>query len=1053
MTPKESLHRDYGLLAGFLRGISLRFQLLVSLQFLLLFSSIILLILLGSRFVLEIKESFPYLLPFYSALAVASLSILFFLGLWRILTRPSARQVARGLEEKFPELKDDVTNSLLLFDQLTNGESSNPISKGLIAAHLKKTVGAISSIHPRQVVSLKKAFGHLRILLPLMVAFSIVFAIDPTFVNRSLALILHPFSNMPVQKTFISVEPKGSVILRGSPLIIRALTEGYVPKNLALSIWPEGGEVKRMTMEPEGNGRFVYQIESVQSSFRFQAYHGGPASPIYGVRVVDPPDIRKVTLTLTPPDYTGLPEEVKDEGHVEALKGTAVKLEIQVTQGVVEGKLVLNQGSELPLKVQGERLSGSLLIFYPGAYSIRVKNDFGFENPNPIHYQVRLLPDRYPEAEIISPAQDLEISGNEVIPIHYSAKDDFGITAIRLDYQTRGIERFINLKGSQGGRFLGPEIFKWDLGSLSLTAGDRLLYRIEVSDNDAISGPKLGYSRAFSLSVRDERARAAKEGEEMEQIANRLLDLLADQLEEVGDKEHLIKGMDELLKQVDQNLEQMRERVERFDLEALKGNLNSLRERISREPKERVTQEMERLALLAEEMAKRARMKELEALAREMRNRQSRLLDSLHDLKERFTQEGLEAVMKELKKIEELLRSVMEVLNKFATGLPDEFMNSQELEGLDFQSMFRDLEELQKKLASGDIAGALEAAQKLLQALSEMMAAMGRAGAQSGMSAFNRIQGEMSRQAGELERIVAEQKEILNETEKIDKEVRRRLEEEVEKRLSQSRSRLKEILEKLEGSLPHEQADSIKELEKLLGTERLEGFSQLLKELEKELSGNEEVRKWIRELKEIGEGFNPDPKEMMAPDTRTKFPGLSSRQENLKERTKSLKEKLEMLAQLFPGMDTEILHDIKEAEESMGDASKELRKEDAPGAIPPEQEAIRRLSKSQQSMQQMAQQMAMRMQAMRWGYPLVYDPRAGWYYGPWIPQPTLPQPEFRRPRERGFTGIDREEFEPPSKDAYRVPKIFREKVMESLKEEVPSQYRREVERYFRGLTE
>jgi len=137
----------------------------------------------------------------------------------------------------------------------------------------------------------------------------------------------------------------------------------------------------------------------------------------------------------------------------------------------------------------------------------------------------------------------------------------------------------------------------------------------------------------------------------------------------------------------------------------------------------------------------------------------------------------------------------------------------------------------------------------------------------------------------------------------------------------------------------------------------------------------------------------------------------------------------------------------------MGDASKKLQKEDAPGAMPPEQEAIRRLSKSQQAMQQMAQQMAMRMQALRWGYPLVYDPRPGWYYGPWIPQPTLPQPEVKRPKEKGLTGIDREEFEPPSKDTHRVPKIFREKVMESLKERVPSPYRRDVEKYFRGLTE
>jgi len=67
--------------------------------------------------------------------------------------------------------------------------------------------------------------------------------------------------------------------------------------------------------------------------------------------------------------------------------------------------------------------------------------------------------------------------------------------------------------------------------------------------------------------------------------------------------------------------------------------------------------------------------------------------------------------------------------------------------------------------------------------------------------------------------------------------------------------------------------------------------------------------------------------------------------------------------------------------------------------------------------------------------------------------PTLPQPEFRRPRERGYTGIDREEFDLPSKDAYQVPKIFREQVTEALKEDVPSQYKRDVERYFKGLTE
>jgi hypothetical protein len=415
--------------------------------------------------------------------------------------------------------------------------------------------------------------------------------------------------------------------------------------------------------------------------------------------------------------------------------------------------------------------------------------------------------------------------------------------------------------------------------------------------------------------------------------------------------------------------------------------------------------------------------------------------------------EHLNAVMEELKKLKDLLSSVMEALGKMATRLPEEFINSQELSGLDFQDLFKDLEEMEKRLMAGDLAGALEAAQRVLQALTEMMAALGRAGTMAGRSSSDRLQGEMSRQTGELDKILAEQKEILRETEKIDRETRQRIEEETEKRLNQSLPQSKERLEGLRQSLQAEQADSIKELEELLKGSKLERFSELAKELEEELSERPEVQKLIRELRQIVESLIPGPEEVLTPDNRDKFPGLSSRQEGLKERSEVLREKLEMLAQLFPGMDTEILNDLKEGADFMGKASGTLRAEDAPGSIPPEQEAIKRLTRSQQAMQQMAQQMAMRMHAMRWGYPLAYDPRPGWYYGPWIPMPTLPQPELNRPRERGYTGIDREEFDPPSKDAYQVPKIFREKILDALKEGVPSSYKREVERYFRGLAE
>jgi hypothetical protein len=1051
LMPEESLHQDYGRLAGFLRRIRFRLKLLATLQFLLLLSSGLILVLLGSFSALELKKLFPYLPFFYSILSIFFLCGVLFLGLWRMASKHSLEGVARELEKKFSHLKDDVTNSLLLFDQIRRTSGPDQMSRPLVAAQLRKTADEVATIELAHAVDLKRALIPLRVFIPLLFAFLAMLGLDPQFSRRSLALILHPFSALPVRATFISIEPKGSIVLRGTPVVIRAKTMGNVPERLMLSIWPEGPkEAIHLKMEPEGEGVFTYPMGSVLSSFSYQAYHGSAASPVYDIRVVDPPEVAKLKLILIPPYYTGLPREMSSEGHIEALKGTLVNLEAQATKVVTEGRMVLNQGSQFVLKVEGDRLKGSLPIFHPGTYSIRVKDELGFENLSPAQYEIRIIPDRDPEGKIISPGQDLEVSGNEVIPVLYTAKDDFGITSVRLNYQMAGKERFIDLKG-HSGRSLGVETFKWDLSNLDLTPGERVLYRLEIWDNDSVSGPKAGYSRTFAFSVKDDKARAARESEEAQQIADALLDLLADQLEDKRDRDSLAKGLEDIEKQIDKSLGRMREKTERFDWDALKSNLVSLKERMGYEAKETVTQEMERLALHAEDMAKRARMEEVEALAKEVRNRQRRLVDSFNDLKDRLTGEGLEAMMKELKRIEELLRSVMDALSKLATGLPDEFMNSQEVRALDFQDLFKDLEEIQKRLMAGDLSGALEAAQRLLQALSEMMAALGRAGAQAGMSPFDRLQGEMSRQSGELEKIVGEQREILKETEKVNRDVRARVEDETEKRLNHSLPQLREVLEELRRFFPDEQRQLIEELGKRLGERSLEQFSKLVEDLAKDLS-EKPAQELIRELKKRMEDLTPSPNEIMTQDDRAKFPDLTLRQENLKERTSNLKEKLDMLAQLFPGMDTEILNDLKGAAGSMGEASGRLGREDAPGAIPPEQETIRRLTRSQQAMQQMAQQMAMRM-AARWGYELVYDPRAGWYYGPWVPRPTLPQPEFKRPLEKGYTGIDREEFDPPSKDAYKVPKMFREKILESLKEGVPSQYKRDVERYFRGLAE
>jgi hypothetical protein len=123
--------------------------------------------------------------------------------------------------------------------------------------------------------------------------------------------------------------------------------------------------------------------------------------------------------------------------------------------------------------------------------------------------------------------------------------------------------------------------------------------------------------------MRNERDLAARESERAQEIADALLDLLADQLEDIKDRKALAAETVSIMEKVDQHLESMgTEKMERFDMESLKRNLSTLHRRIDRLSKESTTQELERLALLAENIANKTRMHEVEAVAREIRNRQ-----------------------------------------------------------------------------------------------------------------------------------------------------------------------------------------------------------------------------------------------------------------------------------------------------------------------------------------------------------------------------------------------------------------------------------------------
>ncbi len=120
-----------------------------------------------------------------------------------------------------------------------------------------------------------------------------------------------------------------------------------------------------------------------------------------------------------------------------------------------------------------------------------------FKN-SPISYELRVKPDGFPTVDLLRPTEDLEVNGDEVLNLEYSARDDFGIGEINLIVKIGEREDKIRLARDDSKRLILRDQYKMDLGRLGLRDQDEALFFLQVFDNDTISGPKTGHLEARS---------------------------------------------------------------------------------------------------------------------------------------------------------------------------------------------------------------------------------------------------------------------------------------------------------------------------------------------------------------------------------------------------------------------------------------------------------------------------------------------------------------------------------------------------------------------------
>lgn len=295
--------------------------------------------------------------------------------------------------------------------------------------------------------------------------------------------------------------------------------------------------------------RFEGKLASASEAFEFRARGGDGETPWIRAILVDPPELAEMTLTVTPPTYTGLPAATLNpgQGPYQLLPGSSLQFAAKADKQLKSAELIaegtplmtgtrLARGDREPsiadrtnsvvthtakLERDHDRLTADLSpqMLVDGVYRIELRDVWGISNRPNTSFAIERRADREPSVTLELVGTSRLVTPSAQIAFRCAAVDDFGLTklAARLAWTPSGEnaskqEKTFELSLSQKTEADFNPIQSLpvsetqresalDLVPLRLDPPVSLDFQVEATDNDMIGSPKQGVSPTISLRV------------------------------------------------------------------------------------------------------------------------------------------------------------------------------------------------------------------------------------------------------------------------------------------------------------------------------------------------------------------------------------------------------------------------------------------------------------------------------------------------------------------------------------------------------------------------
>lgn len=585
-----------------------------------------------------------------------------------VLASKRDEELAAQVGDSFPSIKDRLVNAFQL--SRDSASASALYSAELIDESLKEFSKEIAPLDFTQSIGVGRLPVYRRWSIISMVGIGVLLLSFPVSLSDAVFRLIHYAQEFaPPAQYYFEITPGNKEIVKGENVDVRVKVTSVLPSftlkvnDLIIVRQQEGQEtVDEETMKSDSGNIYRTTFQSVRASIAYYVRYNGETSAQYVLQVIDRPLIRSLHVRLEYPAYTKIPAKIMDEfvGDVTAVPGTRITITGSASKSLRTGSIQFGNNTQIELSMREKAFSATFPLLADNTYWIFLTDTERLSNIDPVHYQLKTIADEYPTVVITNPGRNIDIAGDQSIPLFFKIQDDYGFSSMRVGYRLiaskyekpKSEYTYVPVPLPASLNEEAEFSFIWDLSSLSLVPEDVVEYFAEVFDNDAIRGPKSGRSNVYQIrlpSLDEVFADVDKEHE-------RSVDELQQSLEEAKKLREDIESINRDLKknkdpdwQTQKKMEQMANRYQE-----MQKKMDNLQSRV-----EQMTDQMQKQNVLSKETLEK--YNELQQLFQEMDATElQRTLDRMRQMMPTMSKSQLQNVMNTMTMSEERFRQSIE---------------------------------------------------------------------------------------------------------------------------------------------------------------------------------------------------------------------------------------------------------------------------------------------------------------------------------------------------------------------------------------------------------